>query len=593
MPHDIKTWDNISLRCDFLNTIQTKEQNDIKLTEEEIRKVSTFAFQFGEAGKKRLKLIAIKSDFELDYVDNLWSENEHQLNDETTICNKMCSEIHRCQIMKIINGYSPFQIPTESRKKYTESEAVNIIEKYFGDDIIYQLSTQRFYEYFGGVWKVLDEEKLNMRIEALLLLIYPENEITNFRLDSVCKRLKKRSRLFFDDHFNNEKFILNFKNGLYNLQTGKLSPHERSYKTNVQFPVEYVPNAECKLFIKTLDEIFESRQDVVDYFLKWMLYTLMPTYEVQKALFMYGKGRNGKSLLMDIWSALIGQDNVSNQEFNKLAEDKDHSVFQLIDKYANFSREISTLEKDSHLFKTLTGKDVISARQIYGKPVDFKNKARLIISTNQLPKFKLIDQAVLRRIDIINFGKQFDLKDDKILDKKLINELPGILNLVLSKAHEIIGDDGAINFTPPQSVSENLKLFSSQSSTVSEYINECCTLSVDEHTEYATTLKNLYDYYCRWCRSDLCSDPKSNKIFKEEIAQLFNCNTYTVNSVQSISGKVYKKINWVLGISTNDPEKDYTAHGGKIRELLGLPDFIPAEPENENIQSSKLTGTYN
>lgn len=260
---------------------------------------------------------------------------------------------------------------------------------------------------------------------------------------------------------------------------------------------------------------------------------------------------------MDVWSALLGNENTSNQELSDLSSNRHYSVVRLVNKYANFSKEVSSLEKESHIFKSLSGSDKMSARQIYEKPVDFKNIARLIISANQLPSFKIVDKAVLRRFDYIA---------DTQLNIKLIKELPGILNLVLSKAKSIIQSDDSINLEAPESIQKNLKLFSEGSSLVAEFINDRCEIN----TEYITTLKSLYESYVEWCRKENGVTPKKRSIFKDELDALFNCDTEQINSVRALSTKMHKKVNWVFDIRMLSSNRESTAMAVPIKERLGM-----------------------
>ncbi|MCL5028276.1 MAG: phage/plasmid primase, P4 family [Bacteroidetes bacterium] len=548
MPLDIENWDKHISRCKLISDIDHKLHEHQKPTDEELKKLVIFASTFGAQGKKQLLFKALYADIDSKIINDFWAEVETENYDVYNLCPLLCGKQNVCKLIKIFKKDSPFALPTESYYEFQESYAVSLIEKYYGNDIIFHMETQRFYEYNNGVWTHLDEDKLNMLIETLLMETHQPEYVKVSEIHSLVKRLKCRSRLSFEGNFNNDKFILNLKNGLFDLRTFTLLPHNKSYKTNVQFPIEYDANASCKLFEEKLFEIFDGNEVVVDHFLNWMMYTLLPTYEHEKALLLYGKGGNGKSVLMDVWGRLIGTKNISNQELSDLASDRNYSVYQLVNKYANFSKEVSTLEKESNIFKSLTGNDVMPARQIREKPMEFRNIARLIMSANQLPKFKVVDTAIIRRFDIIKFEKRFDGIADTQLNIKLRKELPGILNLVLSKAKNIIHPDGSVHFETPSIIEQNLNLFNETSTSTAEFVNDMCKLSSIEKMEYATTLKAMYDAYVAWCKNTQGVAPKNRSVFKDELDSLFSCKTRQIPSLKADSGVVHKNINWVQGI---------------------------------------------
>lgn len=573
MPHNhnkIEMWNRIIPLCKFLSDVHHNIESKKALTSEQVRKITHFAFRFGDKGKKKLSLLAFQADLDADVIEQAWAEAGNSSSDTLAKCNQLCGEKKHCQAIRAIGREDPLELPHQM-SEYDETAAAEIFCKYYSDRVLYHLGTGKFYEYTQGVWVVLPKDKLGMMLERLMTNIYLPGAITNLKIDGLVSRLQKVEDLFFEGEFNEDKFILNFSNGLYDLKSNKLLPHSPRYKSTVQFPVEYDSNADCPLFKEKMLEIFEGEQEVIDYVLKWMMYTLMPTYEFQKALLLLGKGGNGKSVLTDIWTALLGQANTSNQELGNLATDKQYSVFQLVNKYANFSREVSSLDSDSHVFKMLTGNDMMSARQIYGKPVDFRNKARLIISANAMPSFKTIDQAILRRFETIKFNRRFDQNADTLLSKKLIKELPGILNLVLEKSREIIQPGGSIYFDSPNIVSANLKLFKEDSDSVARFVTEVCEVTTCSNAEYATLLSVLYSNYHDWCKNEAGEIPKTKKIFKEEIEHLFGCNTCQVTSVKALSGKTYKNTNWVIGLRLKEPIEADEALASPIREKLGLP----------------------
>ena len=563
-------WEPIISRCAFLSRINHLIENKEELTNAQIKKMTYFASRFGEDGKRKLLSLTWHSNISAELINNLWEEVHNEEYSEPAMCYNLCGKDNLCKAIKAVNRTDPLELPVNYNTIFNESMAANYFCRYYSDIVLYHLGTSRFYEYVDGCWQQMSEDKLGMILERMLVSIYPKETIVNSGIEALIKRLKKVEQLFFAGEFNDDRSILNFKNGLFDLNSLELIPHTPEYKSSVQFPVEYDPSADCLLFKEKISEIFEEEQEVVDYFLQWMMYSLMSTYEFQKALLLLGKGGNGKSVLTDVWTALLGKQNTSNQELGDLSSDRNYSVFQLIGKYANFSREVSSLEKDSHIFKMLTGNDMMPARQIYGKPVDFRNKARLIISANTLPSFKTLDQAILRRFEIIKFNKRFDQNADTLLSQKLIKELPGILNLILEQYSEIVNPDGSIYFESPGAVSGNLQLFSQGSDSVTEFVTEACEVTTQNDVEYATLLSVLYQSYLDWCRDSAGEQPKSKKIFRAEIEHLYNCSTYMVTSVNAVSNKLHKNSNWIIGLRLNEPIEEAEAIAEPLRRKLGL-----------------------
>jgi putative DNA primase/helicase len=78
--------------------------------------------------------------------------------------------------------------------------------------------------------------------------------------------------------------------------------------------------------------------------------------------------------------------------------------------------------------KTMTGGDRISCRPLYGNLFEYVPEFKLWLATNDLPTISGMDEAIWRRIRVIEFPITIppELQDRELADR-LISELPGIL----------------------------------------------------------------------------------------------------------------------------------------------------------------------
>ncbi|MBI9071404.1 MAG: hypothetical protein JEY94_07380 [Melioribacteraceae bacterium] len=569
MQHNLDKFNNIQNHCNFIEKIMNKDHLT-KLNEVDLEKLIKIAIHFEQDVKIGLMNKVLNSEDMFKSFNQIWEVEEESPADCNTLCHEICGRANLCGKIKSINSESPLFFPTFIPPKYNETFTIDLFTQYYKDRIIFHNPTLNFYEYINGVWQIVNDKKIHALMEEFLINFFPSDQINNNKIETLTKRLMKQSDIFFEEQMNPDKSILNFANGLYNLETNSLESHTPNYKTTVQFPVEYDPEAECPLFIEKINEMLEGNKEVIDHLLKWMMYTMIPTYEFQKALLLVGKGGNGKSVIMNVWRELIGDDNISNQEFSNLADGQHYSAFQLVNKYANFSNEVSGLEKDAYMFKALTGDDKISCRQIKEKPIEFKNMARLIISANSYPKFKVVDNAIIRRLDIISFNKSFIKRPDTQLSRKLITEIPGILNLVLNKYKEIVLHDGGIYFESPGDVLKNITEFKEASDSVAVFVKEKCVLGNDETPSYASTLSSLYLAYKSWCTENYGDQPKTKPVFTEELNSLYDCNNYKIPSIKNLEENAVKKVNWITDIRLDSFSNSDVTKLSEVHRLLGI-----------------------
>jgi len=114
-------------------------------------------------------------------------------------------------------------------------------------------------------------------------------------------------------------------------------------------------------------------------------YVFAPNLKLEKSLFLYGSGANGKSVFFDIISALLGTQNVSNYSIDTLCEPNGYYRAMIANKLLNYSSEIGKrFEVDK--FKQLSSGEPVEARLPYGEPFQIRNYARMVFNANQLPK---------------------------------------------------------------------------------------------------------------------------------------------------------------------------------------------------------------
>ncbi len=227
---------------------------------------------------------------------------------------------------------------------------------------------------------------------------------------------------------------INFKNGVLDIVSRELTEHSPDYGFRAVQPYDYDPHAACPTFDWWIKDIMLGDEELIALLQEFMGYIVRGgDYKYHKALWLAGTGRNGKSTFIDIIKALIGHDNYATLSIKSIIGDKFSSA-SLDGKIANFSEETSPEElSDSGPFKNLTGDGDIEAQKKYGDPYRFRNKAKLIMSYNEVPILKDLSPGMLSRPIIIPFKRDLTEKgaQDKTLKDKLLAELPGIFNFAL------------------------------------------------------------------------------------------------------------------------------------------------------------------
>jgi putative DNA primase/helicase len=120
--------------------------------------------------------------------------------------------------------------------------------------------------------------------------------------------------------FDSDPKIRNVSNGLLNLQTRELEPHRSDYLSIVQLPVNYDPKAECKEIIRFLRDVL--RPEDIGIMIRLIGYLLLPTYDYDVVVMLFGKGANGKSTLLRLIAAFLGATNCSHRSLQQIDTDR-------------------------------------------------------------------------------------------------------------------------------------------------------------------------------------------------------------------------------------------------------------------------------
>ncbi|AMD42794.1 DNA primase [Streptomyces phage Xkcd426] len=228
--------------------------------------------------------------------------------------------------------------------------------------------------------------------------------------------------------------LLNCVNGMVDLRTGQLLPHDPSHMSYVQVSTAYEPDTATPVYDAWLREALRQDgatdadvQRLVDDIEETAGTMLDPSKTPSKALFLFGPSRSGKSTFLRLLKSIAGSENTSAVTLHSLATDT-FAAANLYGKMLNVAADLSNKHvEDLSLFKMLTGEDVVQGNRKYGQQFEFTNQCLVAFSANELPTVSEASRAYAERMKPFNFPNSFAGREDKTLEDKLMAELPGIL----------------------------------------------------------------------------------------------------------------------------------------------------------------------
>jgi putative DNA primase/helicase len=221
--------------------------------------------------------------------------------------------------------------------------------------------------------------------------------------------------------------LVNYK-GLLDGETLVLHPHSPQWFSPICLNFAYDPKATCPRWEDFLGEVFEGDQDRIHLLREWFGYCLTPDTSLQKFLIMQGEGANGKTVVLRVLIALLGEDNVSHVPVELFAE-----PFQLtatLCKLGNIVSEVGGVmdRVTEGKLKAFTAGDAMHFDRKHLTPLQARPTARLIVAANEVPPTNDRSLGLIRRMSLLVFRVSIpaDQQDPKLGDK-LLAELPGIL----------------------------------------------------------------------------------------------------------------------------------------------------------------------
>lgn len=317
---------------------------------------------------------------------------------------------------------------------------------------------------------------------------------------------------------------VSFRNGVLTV-LGDGTTQFRDYADDDRFSFslqfDYDKDAECPRFQKFLDEIlmdpekdWMSREALTDeevqQFARWHDETVgrkrtlqefmgicligkMPQFE--KCMFLWGKGSNGKSVLIKLMRDMFPEEAVAAstpESWNKTS-----MLGYMNGKRINLVTELETRDLLSVTkLNAMVSGDPVTADRKFKDEFNFLPQAGHIFACNNLPPIADNSDGFWRRAILMNFKRQFvkGLDADINLGDKLREEMSGIVSWIVQGACNATQNGYIYSST---AIVEATSSWRSESDTLTEFVREC-TVAIEVDADQVSA-KTLYGVYSEWC----------------------------------------------------------------------------------------------
>ncbi len=142
--------------------------------------------------------------------------------------------------------------------------------------------------------------------------------------------------------------------------------------------------------------------------------------------------------------------------------------------------------------KCITGEDSLDVSRKYLTTVSTRLKVRFTLAVNELPEFADGAGALGSRLMILPFENTYEGREDRGLEGKLTQELPGIFNWAIDGLARLRAKG---KFTEPSASEDVRREFERVSSPVTAFIKERCILGHSCEVSHSA-LWTAWEYWC-------------------------------------------------------------------------------------------------
>jgi len=290
--------------------------------------------------------------------------------------------------------------------------------------------------------------------------------------------------------------ILACRNVLLHLPTQTRINLSPDFFTHNAVEFAHEPDAPAPaLWLYFLDQLWTDDAASIEALQEFTGYLLTPDTSQQKGLLIIGPKRSGKGTIARVLSGLIGASNIVNPTLSGLG--MNFGLEPLIGKRLAL---ISDAHLDTGMMQhviverllSIIDEDSITVDRKYSSAWTGRLQTRFIIHSNELPRLSDASGALVSRFIVLVLRESFYGREDPGLAKKLLTELPAILNWAIAGWRRLQRRGAFVQPGSAESVVEELEALGSP---IGAFIAECCI----KGELHQTPAKDLFGAWCDWC----------------------------------------------------------------------------------------------
>lgn len=411
------------------------------------------------------------------------------------------------------------------------------------------------YIYIEGCYCLKSDNEWKAFIKSFM----PEEFRKKRDWEDVLEELKTEVPIS-ENQLNTDENIVNVKNGIVLLDSGKLVSHDPKYISTIQLNANYIPNAkiedapainhylDCLCTTEYAMETSDVDNDTKMLLLEFAgaVFSCVKGSRYKKCLMLYGPSGAGKTQYRQLIINVLGKGHSLSLDLYRMQGTFGTGQIQGKRLLGTGDLPKATLPEMSVL-KNLTGGDEIMIEAKYRDMYSGEFRGWLLYCANDLPHFGGNGEAIYNRFMIVPCTNVIpaEKRDPQLLDK-MMRERDIFVSVALDKFRETI--QHGYKFTESDAIVAERKHYQAFNDSLASFVTEHCILG--EKRMKRSTFNIVYQ---AWCRENSYYTVPRNSIAKK-LHELYGIEAVKVN------GEYYYDIK--IDYSTLDKsEVDYLYQG--------------------------------
>jgi putative DNA primase/helicase len=296
--------------------------------------------------------------------------------------------------------------------------------------------------------------------------------------------------------------------------------HRRDDLITFVVPVDFDPDAKAPAWDAFLERFLPSA--AVRRFVQVFSGLGLLGVTVQKFVFHYGDGANGKSVFMQTLANVFGPlganlepESITGQN-QRQGSQASPDIVKLFDKrFLKVSELPEGVPLQEELIKKLTGGEEMSARALFQGAFDFTPVFSAQMSGNGYPKIEGTNHGIWRRIAVVHWPVKIPESEQREFSEVIDGfrpEYPGILNWLIEGARIWLAEGLVL----PEEVRAATKEYQDDMDPVGPFIADCVTMLPG----HSVTAREMYEAYLAWAEANAVfpiKEAKFGRVMKSRI----------------------------------------------------------------------------